>query len=302
MKSSSEKIVIVGAFGRLGTELSLHYGSRIPVVRLGRKQLDLADESSIRKALEPLDFTLLFLPAAQTLVDRCEDEKEEAYQLNAHAPGIIAKICAEKGARMVHFSTDFVFDGEKDSPYHEEDATGPISVYGASKLAGEEFVLAASSDHLVIRLSWLFGPAKPGFPEWIVEQACSEYALALPAEKRACPSYSSDIVSLLDPLLFRPQESVASGVFHLSNNDDCSWQEWGQECLDLAHEMGHALKTHQISATSLDTIQAFKALRPVNSAMSSTKYTRVTGVTPRGWREALRDHFFVSAKAPQACL
>ena len=302
MKPSSEKIVIVGAFGRLGTELSLHYGKKFPVVGLGRRQLDLADERSIRKALDPLDFTLLFLPAAQTLVDRCEDEKEEAFQLNAHAPGLIAQICAEKGARMVHFSTDFVFDGKKDGPYQEDDLTGPISVYGASKLAGEELVLAASPAHLVLRLSWLFGPAKPGFPEWIVGKACSEYALALPAEKRACPSYSSDIVSLLDPLLFRPHEGSAGGVFHLSNSGDCSWQEWGQECLDLAHEMGHALKTHQISATSLDTIQAFKALRPVNSTMSSSKYTRVTGVTPRGWREALRDHFFVSAEAPQACL
>ena len=284
------RIVIVGSAGRLGQALQRRFTRDAEVVGLARPEIDLASPRSIRDALEPLDFDRLLLPAAMTAVDACESAPEQAFAINAEAPGLIAAICAEKGAHLTCFSTDFVFDGAKDGPYAEDDAPRPLGVYGASKLKGEQLVLAADPAHLVVRVSWLYGPDRPAFPEWLVDKACTERELALPADKTGCPSLSTDLADLLSPLLALGGGLPAAGVFHLCNGGSTTWVEWGQACLDLAREAGVPVRVSRLAANTLADIPAFVAQRPPNSALDTTKYTASTGVTPRPWRDALREH------------
>lgn len=284
------RIVIVGAAGRLGQALQRRLARDAEVIGLARPEIDLSSPRSIREALEPLDFDRLLLPAAMTAVDACEGAPEQAFAINAEAPGLIASICAGKGAHLTFFSTDFVFDGAKDGPYTEDDAPRPLGVYGASKRQGEELVLAADPAHLVVRVSWLYGPDRPAFPEWIVDKALTEPDLALPGDKTGCPSLSTDLADLLSPLLALDAGRPAAGVFHLCNGGSTSWVEWGRACLDLAREAGVPLRASNVAANTLADIPAFVAKRPPNSALDTTKYTASTGVAPRPWHDALRAH------------
>jgi len=286
---TSAPLVVVGASGRLGAALVRHFSHGTDLIGLGREELDLADHRQVQEVLEGLEFDRLILAAALTTVDYCEDHAGEAHLINAAAAGLIAEICAKKSAHMTYISTDFVFDGSKESPYTEEDETRAISVYGESKLAGERSVLAASCEHLVVRTSWLYGAGRAAFPEWIIQEALSKETLSLPAEKIGCPTSVEDLAELLEPLIFATGKP-AGGVVHLCNSEPCSWLEWGQACLDLAGEAGIVLKVPVINAGNLEAIRAFVARRPVNSALSTSKYTRLTGIAPRPWRLALSEH------------
>lgn len=293
------KLVIVGAAGRLGGALLERYSKNYRVIGLTRKELDLANAESIRRALEPIDYDRLILPGAMTAVDFCEDHEDETFAVNADGPKLIAEISAEKGAHVTYISTDFVFDGLSDRAYTEESIARPLGVYGASKLEGEESVLAVSQDNLVARISWLYGSGRPAFPEWIVGQAMKENALALPEEKIGSPTYTEDVVEYLALLLGLDGGAPAGGIFHLSNSGSCTWQQWGQFCLDEA-AAGLPLKTDRIGANCMEDIVAFVAKRPINSVLSTEKFTLHTGITPRSWQEAMREHF---EKAPvAACL
>ena len=286
-----ERIVIVGAAGRLGQSLQRRLSKEARVTGLTRADLDLRSAESIRAALEGLEFDRLILPAAMTAVDPCESDPDTAFAINAEAPGLIAGICAAKQAHMTHVSTDFVFDGGKPGLYDEQDAANPISVYGASKREGEVKVLDADPGHLVVRVSWLYGPGKPAFPEWIVDKACAEDSLALPGDKTGSPTSSEDVSEWLVRLILDPVRPPASGIYHLCNSGSCSWRDWGQACLDLAREAGVPLRTTGIAANTLADIPAFVAPRPANSAMSNAKLAAFIGTAPRSWQAALREHF-----------
>lgn len=285
-------LVIIGAAGRLGSALSNHFSSSHHVMGLGRADLDLANPVSIQRALESLEYDRLILPGALTAVDYCESHEDEAFAVNADGPKLIAEISAEKGAHVTYISTDFVFGGFSSRAYTEDRIPRPLSVYGASKLEGEESVLGVSKDNLVARVSWLYGSGKPAFPEWIIQQAIAKDELSLPAEKIGCPTYTEDLAEYLGLLIgLDSRNSPASGIFHLSNSGQCTWQEWGQFCLDQAAGAGLVLKTRNIAGNWLDDITAFVAKRPVNSVLDTGKFTRHTGIVPRSWQEAMYEYF-----------
>ena len=285
------KVLIVGAAGRLGAAMLADYSRFNDVTGLTRSVLDLASPESIRRALEPLEYDRLILPGALTAVDYCETHEDEAFAINADGPKLIAEISAEKGAHVTYISTDFVFDGLATHAYSEDAIARPLSVYGASKLEGEEYVLEVSKDNLVARVSWLYGSGKPAFPEWIIQQALKQDKLSLPEEKVGIPTYTEDVVDYLRVLIGLDGGIPASGIFHLSNTGQCTWQEWGQFCLDQAVAAGLPLKTQKISGNCLEDIVAFAAQRPINSVLSTEKFTRHTGVIPRSWQDAMREHF-----------
>lgn len=288
------RIVIVGAAGRLGQALQSRFSRDAEVIGLARGKIDLASPDSIREALEPLDFDRLILPAAMTAVDPCETDPEAAFAINADAPKRIAEICAAKNVHMTHVSTDFVFDGLKAGSYSETDTPKPISVYGASKLKGEDHVLAADPKHLVVRVSWLYGPGKPAFPEWIVQKGCSDEKLSLPGDKSGTPTSSVDVSDWLFRIICDPDRQPASGVFHLCNSGHCTWRDWGQACLDIAREAGAPVRVDSISENRMADIPAFLAPRPPNSVMSNAKFASFAGTTPRSWQDALKSHFAAS--------
>ena len=184
------KIVILGAGGRLGAALLREYRDKFEVTGFDRTQLDLSDLNDVREKLQETGFDVLINAAGFTKVDLCETQPERAFLINAEAPRILAEICGEKKARLIHFSTDYVFDGEKREPYSEEDEATPISVYGESKLAGEKNVLAAQDRNLVVRVSWVFGPDRPSFIDAMIKGAQESERVDAVADKFSTPTYT----------------------------------------------------------------------------------------------------------------
>jgi dTDP-4-dehydrorhamnose reductase len=182
------RIVVIGANGRLGAALAREYQSAFSVEAFTRSQLDLGQLDRIRDSLSAAKFELLINCAALTNVDYCESHHEEAFAVNAEAPRLLAEIANEKSAKLVHFSTDYVFDGKKTDSYIEEDKAVPLSVYGESKLEGERRILEASSQHLVVRLSWVFGPDKPSFIDQIIQRARENHVVTAVADKISAPT------------------------------------------------------------------------------------------------------------------
>ena len=280
------KIAIIGANGRLGAALAREYARDCEVTSFGRSQLDLSQLDGVRSALNEAKFELLINCAALTNVDYCESHREEAFVVNAEASRLLAEIANEKSAKLVHFSTDYVFDGKKSDPYNEEDKAVPLSVYGESKLEGERRVLEVSSQHLVVRLSWVFGPDKPSFIDQIIQRARENDVVTAVADKFSAPTYTIDVASWLRLAV----DKDVNGILHLANNGGCSWQEWAQYAIDVCRSLGLPLKAERVGAVSLADMKNFVARRPVNTVLSSAKFTALTGVQPRHWREAVADY------------
>jgi dTDP-4-dehydrorhamnose reductase len=281
------KVVVLGAGGRLGAALTREYASDHEVTGYTHAQLDLTNLELIRATLGSLSFDVLINAAALTNVDYCEDHRAEAMRLNAEAPRLLAEICREKQSRFVHVSTDYVFDGEKRTPYTEEDPANAISVYGESKRAGELEVLEANDRALVIRVSWVFGPDRPSFVDAILKKARTEEQVAAVADKFSTPTYTPDVAGLLRPLLDR---AAASGIVHLANRGACSWQEYAQWALDCCHQFGVSMKARTVGASSLGEMKNFTARRPVYTVLGTQKYERLTGGAPRPWQLAVADY------------
>jgi len=282
-----KRLVVVGAGGRLGAALAREYWRDFKVVGFNRAQLDLGKPEQMRETLGSLEFDALINTAAQTNVDRCETQVEEAFALNGEAPGVLAEICARKKARFIHISTDYVFDGEKREPYTEEDEARPIGVYGESKREGERRALEANARALIVRVSWVFGPDRPSFIDWAIGQAREKEEVKAIADKWATPTYTLDLATLLKPLL---TDTNISGILHLANTGECSWQEYAQWALDCCHAQGIPMKATTIGASSLAEMKSFIAKRPVYSVLSGARYEQLTGQTPRPWRDVVADY------------
>jgi len=281
------KILIVGAGGRLGAALMREYHCEHDVAGFNHAQLDLSKFDKIREKLGGTDFDVLINAAAFTNVDLCETQPDQAFRINAEAPRVLAEICGEKNAKLIHFSTDYVFDGEKRAPYTEEDEANPISVYGESKLAGEKNVLATGDQHLVVRVSWVFGPDRPSFIDGMIQRAQENEKVDAIADKFSTPTYTRDIAEML-PRFFGTD--VEGGILHFANAGRCSWQDYAQWALDCCDKAGISLKAKTVGACKLKDMTNWVAHRPVYTVLSTAKYTQLTGISPRTWREAVDDY------------
>ena len=250
MVGNVPRIVVVGAGGRLGSALMRAFRDKFEILGFDHEQLNLSDPKQITDWIEPLEFDLLINAAAFTNVDLSESKREEAFQVNSEAPKILARICAAKRAKLIHFSTDYVFDGEKREPYTETDKASPISVYGESKRAGEIGVLETDDRHLVIRVSWVFGPARKSFIDGMIERAREEEDIEAVSDKFSAPTYTHDIAQML-PRLFDLEN--AGGVLHFANTGDCSWQEYAQFAIDTCHSLGIRLKVKTVGGVRMAT-------------------------------------------------
>lgn len=318
------KLVVLGTGGRLGAALMRAYRDKFDVTGFSHAQLDLSNLDGVRRKLSTTSFDVLVNAAGFTNVDLCETERDRAFLINAEAPGVLAELCSAKDAKLIHFSTDYVFDGEQRSPYTEEDEANPISIYGESKLAGEKNVLAADDRHLVVRVSWVFGPDRPSFIDAMIKRAQENEKIDAIADKFSTPTYTQDIAAML-PRFFnvRPVAGGAdpgknlqgtefagdtpavteagvtapgynasdySGILHFANAGKCNWQEYAQWALDCCDRAGVSLKAREVGALELNDMKNWVAHRPVYSVLSTAKYTELTGTSPRAWREAVADY------------
>ena len=281
------KLLVFGSAGRLGAALMGEYQGKYDVAGFNHAELDLSNFDKIREKLGETDFDVLINAAAFTNVDLCETQPDQAFRINAEAPRVLAEICSEKNAKLIHISTDYVFDGEKRAAYTEEDEANPISIYGESKLAGEKNVLAGHNAHLVLRVSWVFGPDRPSFIDGMIKRAQENEKIDAIADKFSTPTYTHDIAQMLPQFFDGDGEG---GILHFANAGKCSWQEYAQWALDCCREFGLPIKAKTVGPLKLNDMQAWVARRPVYSVLSTAKYTHLTGMPPRTWREAVADY------------
>lgn len=276
------KILLVGAQGQLGTELRAVYERRHwEVIPMTRELLDIRDVHSIRQWLTLVRPDWVVNTAAYHRTDECEDHPEEAFAVNATAVGRLATESSAVGARFVHFSTDYVFDGLKHSPYLETDPPNPLNIYGASKLAGEYLARIAAPDCLIVRTSGMFGvtgsKAKGGnFIDRIARQARNGNTLRIVADVRFSPTYAVDLALSVARLM----EQGASGLFHIANQGETTWAAFARAALDA---LGIPARIDEVSLSDISA----KAKRPAYSVLGMERLRAMNLPLPRPWEDAL---------------
>lgn len=291
-----KRIFILGAQGRLGSELYRLWNNKKPslgldsVIGLGRADLDLADPLGAVEALKKQSLQtgdVIVNSAAITDVDRCEKEQALATIVNATTPGLLAEHAAQCGSRFVHLSTDYIFDGLSKTPYLEEDRPSPLGHYGASKLEAEKLVLAASSEHVIARVSWVFGPDRASFIDQIIKTALTTSEVGAVHDKISSPTYTKDLASWLISF-FDPK--ISGGIYHLCNQGVCSWKEYAEYALQTAKRYGINVQTTSVTPLTMKEITRFISPRPPFTPLNTGKFSTSTNVVLRPWQEAVEDY------------
>lgn len=273
------KVLISGGKGLLAGNILPVLGERFDLAVYDVDEWDITSASKGRELMEFHRPDVVLNLAAMTDVDGCEDKADLAQRVNAEGAGVVAGLCAAQGARLVHISTDYVFDGEKGSPYREEDETGPVSVYGRTKLAGERMVFQRLAGAAVVRTEWLYGKGGTSFVDKIMKLAGQQGSLRVVDDQRGSPTYARDLAAPIAAIM----EKGLTGIYHVSNSGSCSWFEFAGAIFSLR---GMDVRVSPISSSELGR----KAKRPSYSVFDLTKIRRDTGIGMRHWMEALKEY------------
>jgi dTDP-4-dehydrorhamnose reductase len=257
------KTLIIGTKGMLGSDLCNVFPD---AVKLTHKELDITNQDQVLKYIQKIKPDVVINAAAYTDVDVCEDNQDLAFQVNGFGPGNIAEACSIIGAKLVHFSTDYVFDGTK-KEYVESDVQNPINVYGHSKLLGENKIIENMDDYRIIRISWLFGVHGKNFVETMLNLSREMDTVKVVNDQFGKPTYTMDLASKVKEII-----KLDPGIYHITNNGICSWYEFASEIID-----------NIIPCTSEEFPR--KAQRPKYSVLTNTKTEPM-----RDWKEALKDY------------
>ena len=293
------RILVTGRGGQIAEELrrTLHPLGRLSVT--GRAELDLADADKLRSGLRELSPDVIVNAAAYTAVDKAESEPELAMAVNAEAPGVLAEEAKRCGALLVHYSTEYVFDGGASQPYREDDPTGPLNVYGRSKLAGEEAIRASGADYLILRTSWVYGLRGRNFLRTMIRLAKEREELRVVDDQVGAPTWSRAIAEVTTVLLAQislpGRDGVAAGLrrcddvvgtYHLTAGGRTSWHGFTAAILEDGESLIDGQPPRLLPIASSDYSTA--AQRPANSVLSNEKLQNVFGIHQLDWREALR--------------
>ncbi|MHB0984014.1 MAG: dTDP-4-dehydrorhamnose reductase [Sulfuricella sp.] len=289
-----KKILLAGKNGQVGWELQRTLATLGDVVAVDRQGMDLASPDSIRNAIRTIRPDLIVNAAAYTAVDKAESEPELAMAINGIAPGIMAEEAKRLGAAMVHYSTDYVFDGTKTSPYTEEDAPNPLSVYGKTKLAGEQAIQAAGIPHLILRTSWVYGLRGRNFLLTILRMAKERDELKIVNDQIGAPTWCRVIAEATAQILAQHKVGLSeiSGLYHLTASGQTSWHGFAKAILEsMASQGGNSLPITDHTLPKVTPIATseypFPALRPKNSLMSTEKILQIFGLVLPDWRDTL---------------
>lgn len=288
----SGPILLTGVNGQVGHELQQTLSSLGQVFAMDRSSLDLADADAIRRLVQEVKPAIIVNPAAYTAVDLAESEPDKAHAINAIAPGLLAEEAARCGALFVHYSTDYVFDGSKRSPYTETDVTHPLGVYGSSKLAGEEAIRAVGAPHLILRTSWVYGPRGRNFLRTVIRLAQERDELKIVADQLGAPTSSRAIANATAVMLDNWHEEK-SGTYHLSCAGETSWYGFAQAILRF-YEAQRAAQGWAPLKVSADRVQPITtaeyptpARRPTYSVLNNAKMQLAFHFSMPLWSEAL---------------
>lgn len=295
------RILVTGVTGQIGGALLPRLQSLGAVLAADRKQLDLSRPATIPHELERLAPNLIINAAAYTAVDRAEDERDLAFTVNAEGPGVMATWAAARDVPFVQLSTDYVFDGSGERPWREDDPTGPLSVYGESKLAGEKAVQAASGAHLIVRTSWVYAAEGNNFLRTIARLARERAELRIVRDQIGAPTSAALIADILarivagDATTLASRFATAGGITHLAASGCTSWCGFATAIVDGLKMRGEEIKTERVVPIRMDEYPT-KARRPGNSRLDLSRLNVVFGESPPEWTSVLTkelSHFLI---------
>lgn len=295
------RILITGVTGQVGGALRLRLQAH-DIIAADRSVLDLTRPREIGPALDRLAPELIINPAAYTAVDQAEDERDLAHLVNAVAPGAMARWAAKNKAPLIHFSTDYVFDGSGERPWREDDPTRPLSIYGASKRAGEDAIRAAGGDSLVMRTSWVYSANGTNFLRAIARRAREQKELRVVADQVGAPTAAASIADAVTRIVadgldrLRVRCADAGGLVHFANAGETSWHGFAVAIVEGLRAHGVSLAVEQVHAVA-STEYPTRAARPRNSRLDLSRIRRVFGLAPLPWREALAPELDLAAAA-----
>ena len=298
MERTAPCILLTGSTGQVGSELLRTLAPLGEVVAPARDALDLADAASIRAAIRSLRPRWIVNPAAYTAVDRAESEPELAYAINAEAVRVIGEEAQSIGAGVLHFSTDYVFNGAGTSPYVETDATEPVSVYGASKLAGEKALAATGAGHLIFRTSWVYGAHGKNFLLTILKLARERETLRVVADQHGAPTWSRDLAKMAAHVIAQCEAAAKGrtlaevlsdrgGIYHTAARGETTWCGFASEAVRLVSERDPEARLARIEPITTAEYPT-PAKRPANSRMCGDKLARQFEWNMMDWQESLR--------------
>jgi dTDP-4-dehydrorhamnose reductase len=286
------RVLVTGISGQVGGALVPRLRSH-DVIALDRAALDLNEPEQIARTLDRLAPELIVNPAAYTAVDAAEDNRDQAMRINAEAPTAMARWAAARDVPLVHFSTDYVFDGSGDRPWRETDATNPLSVYGASKFAGEEGIRAAGGTFLIIRTSWVYSATGKNFLMTIARLARERKELRIVCDQIGAPTSAALIANAVTSFLeeglqpFRNRCERAGGLAHLTAGGETSWHGFGAAIVDGIKARGAKLAVESVEAIRSKDYPT-RAQRPLNSRLDLSRVSGLFAFTPPLWQDALK--------------
>ncbi len=279
-------IWIIGNKGMLGSDVEkLLNRQSLPYIS-SDIDVDITDYAALRAFADRYQIGWIINCSAYTAVDAAEDEREKAFRINADGVLNIARVAEEKGAALVHVSTDYVFDGEKPGAWREDDATNPIGAYGESKLAGEKHIVSAMKRYFIIRTAWLYGETGKNFVLTMIKLFKERDEVRVVADQWGSPTYTSDLAAAIVTIV--EGDSKRYGIYHYTNEGRTNWHEFATEICVLARK--HGLVNRDVRVVPITTSEyPTKTRRPKNSYLLKEKIIRELGVHCRDWRAALEE-------------
>ena len=282
------KVALFGRNGQLGSSLLAILGDSMEVRAYGRNEVDLADGTRLRETLLRQEPRIIINAAAYTAVDRAESDADTARRVNGEAPAVMARVAGEIGALLIHYSTDYVFDGTAHEPYTEDSPTAPLGVYGKTKLAGEEAIRAVAGAYLIVRTAWLYSNHGRNFLKTMLHLADERDELRVVDDQIGSPTYARLVAEASVQMLSAMSDGEGfrterNGVYHMTCQGSVSWHGFAQRIIELS---GRAAR---VRVTPISTAQyPTPARRPAYSVLSCDKLERGFGIRLPGWEAALR--------------
>ncbi len=275
------KVLLLGHKGMLGSDLMAQFRYRHEVVGMDIDEINITRASDCRSAVADVGPQLVINAAAYTNVDGCETDKETCFAVNAEGVKNIAEACKGKDIPVIHYSTDYVFDGSGSRPYTEDDPCNPINTYGASKLAGEHHLRHITENFIIIRTAWLYGAKGKNFVQAILDRAKSTGKLTVVDDQTGSPTCTRDLAAATELLV----DKNARGIFHVTNRGNCTWFDFARKILQEA-------RLDQVELLPIKTTDLQRAAkRPAYSVLSGQKFVTVTGKTMQPWQLAFSDYY-----------
>lgn len=284
-----KKILVTGKNGQVGWELQRTLAPLGQVIALDAEDMDLSDADAIRRKVREIAPHIIVNPAAHTAVDKAEAEPDLAMAINGTASGVLAEEAKKLDALLIHYSTDYVFDGTKASPYVESDSPNPQSVYGKTKLAGEQAIQAVGGKHLILRTSWVYGVHGGNFVKTILRLAKERSELRIVADQYGAPTWARLLAESTAQIMGKYSEDK-SGVYHLTSSGRTNWHEFAEEIVRLARQYDDALKDKPLTIHPIATNEyPVPAKRPANSSLSTEKIRKTFSVELPQWEKDLAE-------------